>query len=95
MSGRLDQPTILALFPIGAQIAACAHCGEHIDDDLMLAFNTAIRPADLTSLDATCTQAWQLALTTPVGELPDRGAALAVLPAPSATGTLLMHGRWT
>lgn len=86
---------ILALFPIGAQFAACAHCGEDIDDDLMLAFNTVIQPVDLTFSAATCAPAWQLALTTPAGELPDRGAALAVLPAPSASVTLLMHGRWT
>ena len=86
---------ILALFPIGAQFAACAHCGEDIDDDLMLAFNTVIQPVDLTSSDATYAPAWRLALTTPAGELPDRGAALAVLPAPSASVTLLMDGRWT
>lgn len=86
---------ILALFPIGAQFAACAHCGDHIDDDLMLAFNSVIQPVDLTSSDATYAPAWRLALTTPTGELPDREAASAVLPAPSASVTLLMHGRWT
>ncbi|MHB8273198.1 MAG: hypothetical protein ACYDC9_00275 [Dermatophilaceae bacterium] len=52
------------MFPVGAQFAASALCGEDFDDDLMLAFNTVMQLVDLTFSAATCAPAWQLALTT-------------------------------
>ena len=86
---------VLAGFLNGAQVAPSARCGEHFDDILMLVFNTVIHLVDLTLSDATYAPAWQLALATAPGELPDRVAASAALPVPPASVTVLMHGRST
>jgi len=61
----------------------------------LVAFSAVIHLVDLAPSDATYAPAWQLALATAPGELPDRVAASAVLPVSSAPVTVLMHGRST
>ncbi len=84
----------LVVFLNGAQIAPCGYCGEHLlDDDLLLVFCAAALPVAITLPGSTYAPAWDLALTTAPGELPDRVAASGVLRVPRESVSVLVHRR--